>query len=208
MTQIEQSTAGRTLGTADSVSEHRDVLADAAIVTLSQLGYARTSLRDIAANSPYSHGAVHYYFEDKVELILHGVRRYKARCATHYDEVVSGSTNPEELAAGLADAMVDSLVEEAHLHRLWYDLRSQSYFDEALRGVVVEVDELLEDMIWRVVERYLELLGRKPSVTRVEAYGAFDGLFQHSLLRHLIEPDDNHVALRADIIDLLARLAA
>jgi len=208
MTQIENRPHDRATRAAEKGNERRDVLADAAIETLSQLGYARTSLRDIAANSPYSHGVVHYYFDDKVALILHGVRRYKARCATHYDEVVAGSTNPEELAAGFADAMVDSLVEEAHLHRLWYDLRSQSYFDAELRADVLEIDGLLEDMIWRVVERYLELLGRKPNVTRTAAYGAFDGLFQHVLLRHLIEPDDTYADLRIEVVDLLARLAA
>ena len=47
----------------------RDQLAESALQTLGELGYARTSLRDIAANSEFSHGVVHYYFTDKTELI-------------------------------------------------------------------------------------------------------------------------------------------
>ena len=38
------------------------------------------------------------------------------------------------------------------MHRLWYDLRSQSMFEEAARGGDA-IDDTLEDMIWRMVER-------------------------------------------------------
>ena len=69
-------------GTAEKAAERRAELAEAALQTLSTLGYARTSLRDIAQNSVFSHGVLHYYFTDKVDLITACVRQYKARCAT------------------------------------------------------------------------------------------------------------------------------
>ena len=61
----------------DKFEERRGELADAALQTLGELGYARTSLREIAQNSEFSHGVVHYYFRDKVELITYCVRHYK-----------------------------------------------------------------------------------------------------------------------------------
>ena len=63
----------------DKVAQRRSELAAAALKTLSELGYARTSLRDIAANSEFSHGVLHYYFRDKVDLITYCVREYKAQ---------------------------------------------------------------------------------------------------------------------------------
>ncbi len=48
------------------------------------------------------------------------------------------------------------------MHRLWYDLRTQSMFEERLREAVTMIDRTLEDMIWRVVSRYAELAGRAP----------------------------------------------
>ena len=48
------------------------------------------------------------------------------------------------------------------MHRLWYDLRTQSMFEEPLREAVALIDKTLEDMIWRVVSRYAELAGRAP----------------------------------------------
>ncbi|ERB50830.1 hypothetical protein N806_06420, partial [Rhodococcus sp. P27] len=81
----------------DKFSERRDQLAEAALQTLAELGYARTSLREIAQNSEFSHGVLHYYFSDKVDLITHCVRHYKARCVTRYDGIVATAQTPEEL---------------------------------------------------------------------------------------------------------------
>ena len=63
---------------ADKYDERRNQLAESALQTLGELGYARTSLREIANNSEFSHGVVHYYFQDKLELIVYCVRYYKA----------------------------------------------------------------------------------------------------------------------------------
>ena len=77
----------------DKFAERRAELAEAALQTLSALGYARTSLREIAQNSEFSHGVLHYYFSDKVDLILCSVRQYKSRCVKRYDEVTATATN-------------------------------------------------------------------------------------------------------------------
>jgi len=61
----------------DKFAERRAQLAASALQTLSELGYARTSLRDIAQNSEFSHGVLHYYFNDKVDLIIESVKQYK-----------------------------------------------------------------------------------------------------------------------------------
>ncbi len=70
------------------------------------------------------------------------------------------------------------------MHRLWYDLRSQSMFEESLREAVTMIDRTLEDMIWRVVSRYAELSGRPLVAGPAAAYGMLDGLFQQALLAY------------------------
>jgi AcrR family transcriptional regulator len=169
----------------DKFEERRKQLADAALQTLSELGYARTSLREIAQNSEFSHGVLHYYFRDKVELITYCVRQYKAHCVLRYDGIVADAEDPDALARDFADGLVDTLVGEALLHRLWYDLRSQSLFEESFRADVADIDESLERMIWRIVSRYAELSGNAPTCSSAMAYATFDGLFQQALLRHL-----------------------
>ncbi|RIJ79101.1 TetR/AcrR family transcriptional regulator [Nakamurella silvestris] len=169
----------------DKFAQRRDLLASSALRTLSELGYARTSLREIAQNSEFSHGVLHYYFRDKNELILHCVRQYKAECVTRYDHIIESASSAAQLCDSFAAAMAATLTEEAHLHRLWYDMRSQGLFEPSFRADLLELDHSLEQMIWRVVSRYAELSTRPVAMDPAVAYAVFDGLFQKALLRFL-----------------------
>jgi len=166
-------------------AERRAELGEAALTTLAELGYARTSLREIAQNSEFSHGVLHYYFTDKLDLILCSVRQYKARCVKRYDDVTASATSFDELLDGFVAALGDTLRKEAPLHRLWYDLRAQSLFEEAFRADVAEIDKSLEKMIWRVLSRLAEVGGEPVRLPSPVAYAMFDGLFQQGLLKHL-----------------------
>jgi AcrR family transcriptional regulator len=169
----------------DKFTERRDQLAEAARQTLAELGYANTSLRDIAQNSDFSHGVLHYYFADKFELITYCVRQYKAECVKRYDSIVATAVTTDELTTGIGAAMAGTLRADAGMHRLWYDLRNQSLFDKAFRPDVAEIDQSLERMIWRIVSKFADLAGKPPAVSPGVAYALADGLFQHALLAHV-----------------------
>ena len=169
----------------DKFAERRAELGEAALQTLAELGYARTSLREIAQNSEFSHGVLHYYFTDKLDLILCSVRQYKARCVTRYDQVTADAMSFDELMDGFTASLGDTVRTEAPMHRLWYDLRAQSLFEEAFRADVAELDKSLENMIWRVMSRF-SVLAKKPlQVQPSVIYAMLDGLFQQCLLKHL-----------------------
>jgi TetR/AcrR family transcriptional regulator, transcriptional repressor of bet genes len=169
----------------DRFDERRNELAESALLTLGELGYARTSLRDIASNSPFSHGVLHYYFADKLELVSYSITYYKMRCLSRYDEVVEQSTTAQELLDGFAAKLVETIVDEAPMHRLWYDLRIESMFDERLRETVLGIDAAIQAMIWRIVTRYSELSDREVAMDPRSAYNVLDGLFQAALLGHV-----------------------
>lgn len=188
---------------ADRFEERRRELADAALQTLSTLGYARTSLREIAHNSAFSHGVLHYYFRDKVDLITYCVRQYKAVCVQRYDQIVATARTADGLAQGFADGLVATLVADAAMHRLWYDLRSQSLFEESFRADVLEIDATLERMIGRIVGRYCELTGAPVLTGSSMTYAMFDGLFQQALLRHLAGQDGAQAHLHASVRQLI-----
>ncbi|WP_244486108.1 TetR/AcrR family transcriptional regulator [Bradyrhizobium viridifuturi] len=174
----------------------------AALETLGELGFARTSLREIAQNSAFTHGVFHYYFSDKLDLICCCVRHYKAKCVTRYDEVVTTARSRDELTEGFLAKLAATLRDEARMHRLWYDLRSQAMFEPAFRKDVLEIDKSLEAMIWRIATRYAELGNKKPASSPAALYALFDGLFQSALLRHLAD-DEKAVP---DLLDEVRRL--
>jgi len=190
----------------DKFTARRNELAEAALKTLAERGYAQTGLRDIAQNSEFSHGVLHYYFADKTDLITHCVREYKAVCVTRYDEVVATATTAAELATGFLDKLAETLTDEAPMHRLWYDLRNQSMFEPAFRADVTEIDLSLERMIWRIVTRYAELSGLSPQVGSPTMYAIFDGLFQQALLRQLAGEPSAAADLRAAVTEALPHL--
>ncbi|NKQ57035.1 TetR/AcrR family transcriptional regulator [Amycolatopsis sp. K13G38] len=190
----------------DKFEERRRELADAALLALTQLGYARTSLRTIAEHTKFSHGLLHYYFADKIELITYCVRRYKAACVERYDGFVAEASTPGELATACGDGLAAALEDAPLMHRLWYDLRTQSMFEEAFRDDVAEIDDSLQEMIWRDVEAYATLSQTRPTCSPADAYAMFDGLFQQALLRHLAGADEALDDLRRGVRELLPRL--
>ena len=169
----------------------RDQLAESALVTLGEQGYARTSLRDIAQRSPFSHGVVHYYFSSKEELITYCVRYYKRTCVTRYDEIVASSTSEEQLRSRFAAKLAETIREEGPMHQLWYDLRNQSMFEPSLRDVILDIDGQLEQMVWRIVTRYAELAGLDPAIDPTSCYGMLDGLFHQTLLAWATGPEED-----------------
>ena len=177
MTQVAENNRDRI--------SRRQVDKFAALLTLSRLGYARTSLREIAQNSEFSHGVLHYYFRDKADLIMACVRQYNAYCVTRYDQIVATSRSADELKRDFAAGLAKTLREDTAMHRLWYDLRTQSMFEQSFQADVAEIDQSLERMIWRIVSQYAELAGSPPAVSPEAAYAIFDGLFQQGLLKHL-----------------------
>jgi AcrR family transcriptional regulator len=191
----------------DKFAERRAQLADAALQTLAELGYARTSLREIAQNSQFSHGVLHYYFSDKQDLLTHCVRQYEAACVTRYDEIVATAASAEELKGQFSAAMAQTLRTDAPMHRLWYDLRNQSLFEESFRADVLEIDQRREDMIWRVISRYAEFAGITVALSPGVAYAMLDGLFQQALLHHLAGNDHAADHLAANVVRVLDALA-
>jgi AcrR family transcriptional regulator len=186
----------------DKVSARRTELAEAALETLAELGYARTSLREIAQKSEFTHGVLHYYFSDKVDLICCCVRHYKAKCVTRYDQVTINAQSRDELMDGFLGKLGDTMRDEPYMHRLWYDLRTQAMFEDAFRDDVTEIDKSLEAMVWRIACRFAELGGKKPAVSPGALYALFDGLFQKYLLKHL----SNDPEAIPDLLDEVRRL--
>jgi AcrR family transcriptional regulator len=190
----------------DKYAARRDELAQAALVTLAELGYARTSLREIAQNSAFSHGVLHYYFADKVDLITHCVRLYKTQCVRRYDDVVASAATAQQLREDFAAAVAGTLVQDTGMHRLWYDLRTQSMFEPSLRPDVTEIDAQLEAMIWRVVRRYAELSGVEATVRPALAYATLDGVFQLALVAYASGDSAAGSRVRDDVATVLSQL--
>ncbi|MFT4228566.1 TetR/AcrR family transcriptional regulator [Micropruina sp.] len=188
----------------DKFSARRTMLAQSALTALAEHGFADTGLRDIAHHSALSHGSLHYYFDDKDDLIAEAVWAFKSTCARRYDEIVATATDCTELATGVAAMMATTLSQDAALHRLWYDLRTQALFGRGFGSTIVRIDDLLREMVWSIVSRYGELHGSPPRFEPAFAYALVDGLFQHALISFLRGDIDAPERLQRECAALLA----
>ena len=190
----------------DKVTARRDELAAAALRTLAERGYANTSLREIAQNSEYSHGVLHYYFADKTELIRYCVRLYKQRCVRRYDRVGEDAQRPQDVLDQFVVALLESLHEDASEQRLWYDMRAQSLFEPQFRADVDAIDGELRDMVWRILLRYSDVSGLDIGLDADTAYALFDGVFTRAVYDHLAGDAGAAAVLDTRIRNLIPRL--
>lgn len=150
---------------------------------LAEVGFARINLRDIAARSGVSLGTIHYYFEDKTELLSYCVRLYKDDFIGRLAERIESANTLEDLLVQFSDALVRAVDEDAHTHRLWYDIRAQALFDEAFRPVVNDLEEQLTAIVGRFVEK-VEALGGSGIFSPpdpLSVYLMLDGWFRYCL---------------------------
>ncbi len=89
------------------------------------------------------------------------------------------------MTEGFLAKLAATLQNEARMHRLWYDLRSQAMFEAAFREDVLEIDKSLEAMIWRIASRYAELGGKRAGVVARRALCAVRRSIPSALLKHL-----------------------
>ncbi len=207
-TEEGTSRASRKLARLEKKSRERDErreakreeLARSALLTLQELGYARTSLRDVAEQSGSSVGLIHYYFEDKEDLIAHCVRLYKRDFIAEVDAVVAQATGPDHAVELFVEGMAESVRQHASLHRLWDDLHAQAMFEPRFQEPVRELEEKLIAMIGRLLVK-LEV----DVSLAVEAYLCIHAAFHFHLFQHIAGDPHALTNLRERMHSLLAR---
>ncbi|MEP3276411.1 MAG: TetR/AcrR family transcriptional regulator [Stappiaceae bacterium] len=165
--------------------EKRRQLAVSTANALCTLGYANTSLRDIAELSGNALGTLHYYFEDRVDLITYSVRYHKR---TFLDELTAAAVGEgtlpnviEKLSIGLAHGVTYN----AETHKLWFDIRNQAMFDATFEPAITEIEGEIISIFSQIEQRFLG--DRRDAALD---YTAVDGLFRYIMQSNLPEHRD------------------
>lgn len=166
-------------------SARRHELADSALSAIAERGFANIGLREISARASVSTGTLNYYFAGKSDLISQAIWQQKSVCARRYDPIIDTAVTTDEFLDRFGEEITATLRDESDMHRLWYDLRTQAFFQEGFRETIIAIDALLADMVWAVVVRHAELRGGQPTIDRKTAYALFDGVFLNCLIEYL-----------------------
>jgi len=85
-----------------------------------------------------------------------------------------------------------TVLDDAELHRLWYDIRNQAMFDETFAPVVEEIEALLINTLAPIADD-LE--------TRQRIFVRLDGAFRFALQQYLSGRDQSLSNLKKLMID-------
>lgn len=181
-------------------AEKKRQIAESALQALKELGYANTSLRDIAAKSDLSLGMLHYYFEDRSALIIYCVQLYKRRFVREMLEAMARAEGREEVIEAFSAALVTSIIDDEMTHRLWYDIRTQAMFDDAFRPAVAEIEGLLIGITKSAFDR----AGVAPPEGVEMSYAMLDGAFRHLMQGQI----GDHPRSREELVGIFQSLIA
>lgn len=133
--------------------ERKREIAARALEALKTYGCAGTTLRDIAERSQLSLGMLHYYFDDRQDLVIYCLDLYREEYLARFERLVTAAETRDDMIAVLAAGIADGIVDEPVTNRFWYDIRTQAMFDPAFLPVVRDFEDALMAFGRRIAAR-------------------------------------------------------
>jgi hypothetical protein len=130
---------------------------------------------------------------------------YKQVFIADLENLIQRAEHPGKLLSGFADFLAETIDKQAHIHRLWYDVRAQAQFDEAFQPIVEEFEILLTNIFHVLVAKLRALKVDCIAADPLKLYIAMDGWFRYCLQRKLMgDADATRLLQRRALAELAA----
>lgn len=170
---------------------------EAAVRALSERGYARTSVNDIAEFAGMSKGAVHYHFESKDDLIEHVLLRCADSMRARIREAWDAPGEPQQRVLRALSELRATRAQAGPEVRVLADLMAQGLHNERLKGMLQAMFEANRQQVAEAILKSLPELGIRPKIpTEVIPrllLGVLDGLALHDFFDPASEADEQAV---------------
>lgn len=124
------------MGRKSNADQRRREIVRALYDCLAEQGHEKVTIKTIAARAGLPPGVIHYYFKSKDAIIADLARllveRYSQGIAKH---LAAARTDQEEMTIAL-DYIVDELIFDDPLNRVFFNLIQMAYERKALHGVM------------------------------------------------------------------------
>jgi AcrR family transcriptional regulator len=105
---------------------------------LAEKGQEQVTIKDIARQAGLPHGVIHYYFKTKDEIISNLAEALVEKLSAMLEERLK-NTKPGEAIPIIIDFIVEALIFDLKLNRVFYNLVQMSFERESLRQVIVKM---------------------------------------------------------------------
>ncbi|WP_145229436.1 TetR/AcrR family transcriptional regulator [Rudaeicoccus suwonensis] len=169
----------------------------AAIDLWGACGYSHVTISGLAERTGVTYGSMRSCFANRDELVQECVRVARERIGLDKSGYVAAAHDANQLVETFIDDVCTSMRVHASLHRIRYDLLSQSMFDEGLVADAQSIHAAWMSGISGFAER-LHALGGSGS-DAVVTTRVIEDLFARTMHRHTVDSADAARLLAADL---------
>jgi AcrR family transcriptional regulator len=184
------------MGRKSNADERRLEIVWALYDCLAEQGHEKVTIKAIAARAGLPYGVIHYYFKSKEDIISDLARALVDRYSERLEaRIATARTDHEEIALAV-DLVVDELIFNRPLNRVFFNLIQMSYERETLHGVMSEMFRIYR-------QRFVAVLRAAGMGKQSQSIGtAVVALAEGFSLQWMIEPG---VFTKKEVKDALTR---
>jgi len=183
------------MGRKSHAPQRREQIVWALYDCLAEGGSEKVTIKEIAARANLPPGVIHYYFSSKDEIVSHLAEAIVEKYSALLDERLVEAHSPEQRIETSIDFIVDFLIFDRPLNRVFYNLIQMAFEREALGNVI---QKMLHDYRKRLALIFEEAgAGRESGMMGAALVALTEGFS----LQLMVDPT---VFQRADVRGLLA----
>jgi len=170
------------MGRKSNADQRRRQIVWALYDCLSEQGHEKVTIKAIAARAGLPYGVIHYYFKSKDDIISDLARAVVDRYTGMLESRMARARSDQEEIALAVDMVVDELIFNRPLNRVFFNLIQMAYEREALHDVIKEMFRIYR-------QRFVDVLKGAGFGNRSQAIGtAVVALAEGFSLQWMVEP--------------------
>jgi TetR/AcrR family transcriptional repressor of bet genes len=127
------------MGRKSNADQRRAEIVQALYECLAEQGHEKVTIKVIAARAGLPPGVIHYYFNSKEDIIADLARFLVNRYSQKLEDRLAGARSHRQGIAIVVDYVVDELVFDAALNRVFFNLTQMAFERESLHAVMREM---------------------------------------------------------------------
>lgn len=124
------------MGRKSNAPQRREQIIWALYDCLAEKGHEKVTIKGIAARAEMPPGVIHYYFKSKDDIVSSLAEVMVDKYSTMLEEHLAEAASTEQRIESVIDFIVDILVFNRPLNRVFYNLIQMTFERKALGGVV------------------------------------------------------------------------
>ncbi len=185
------------MGRKSNAEQRRSEIVWALYDCLAVQGHEKVTIKAIAAQAGLPHGVLHYYFKRKEDIVSDLAQALVERYGEMLDARLAEARGDSEEIAVAIDFLVDKLIFDRSLNRVFFNLIQMAYERETLHQVMTEMFRAYRRRLAKVLSG--AGLGRQSGPLATTAVALAEGF----ALQWMIEPG---VCTRKEVTAALMRI--